>query len=63
MNIFKNIDITSFLDGFASLLDLEGSFVGVEYKKFFDKSDEEIIRSDWRIIGKDMQTLICDKNE
>lgn len=63
MNMFKNIDILSVLGGFASLLDFEGSFIDIEYKKFSNKSDEKIIKNDWNIIGEDMLTSIRDKNE
>lgn len=63
MNIFKNIDISSFLDGFASLLDLGSNFVDAEYKKFFNKSDDEIIKNDWYTVGKDIQALIYGKNK
>jgi hypothetical protein len=48
----------SFLQGFATVLDLGGTLVEYNISKTIQEADMRAIASDWAITGKDIQTAI-----
>ena len=57
---FRMFVVPTFFAGMASVLDLGGTLSGINVSDSSKEADELAIKSDWEMVGKDMQSSMDD---